>query len=63
MILLPGGVMVAPENLDLVVQVRVLAGQFIYESIQSDYFSSRQGYPDEIRNPKGAASGLRQAGA
>ena len=55
--------MVAPENLDLVVQVRVLAGQFIYESIQSDYFSSRQGYPDEIRNPKGAASGLRQAGA
>ena len=27
--LLPGGVMVAPENLDLVVKVRILAGQLM----------------------------------
>ena len=41
--------MVAPENLDLVVQVRVLAGQFIYESLQNDYFGGRQGHTDGFR--------------
>ena len=34
--------MVAPENLDLVVQVRVLAGQFdIYGKFSFDYFGCR----------------------
>ena len=42
--------MVAPENLDLVVQVRVLAGQYIYEQIQNDYFGGRSWHTDEIRN-------------
>ena len=43
--------MVAPENLDLVVQVRILTGQFIYESFQSDYFGGGPWHTDEIRNP------------
>ena len=48
MILLPGGVMVAPENLDLVVQVRVLAGQLLYEQLQSDYFGGWSWHKDEV---------------
>ena len=43
--------MVAPENLDLVVQVRVLAGQYKYEYFKSNYFSGRQGDEDEVHDP------------
>ena len=47
-ILLPGGVMVAPENLDLVVQVRVLAGQrffFIICSVEHNKGNCISGRP------------------
>ena len=54
--------MVAPENLDLVVQVRALAGQwFLDEQFEDNHFSGGTGDEDEIRGPESAASGLRQS--
>ena len=51
--------MVAPENLDLVVQVRILAGQYFDERFKDNYFSGRPGNEDEIRDPERIASRMR----
>ena len=51
--------MVAPENLDLVVQVRILTGQLIYESFQSNYSGGGPRDSDEIRDAQGVAQSLR----
>ena len=55
--------MVTHENLDLVFQVRALAGQFksletVYERFTNNHFGSWEGSADEIRYSESSSSGL-----